>query len=87
LLPANANIIYQLRSLPPATISSVPITDFAVENAELANVSTDEYYSCCGKSICRGCIYSLCESGNNVISVRFAIPTDLTKPMKKELKN
>jgi TPR repeat protein len=25
----------------------------------------EEYYSCCGKSICRGCLYSFRESGNN----------------------
>ena len=24
----------------------------------------ENYYSCCGKSVCRGCLYSFCESGN-----------------------
>ena len=51
-------------SLPPATISSVPINDFAEANEELATNGTDYYYSCCGKNICTGCIYSFCESGN-----------------------
>ena len=50
-------------SLPPATISSVPIYDFAMANEELANSGTDSYYSCCGKSICGGCEYSFHKSG------------------------
>ena len=51
-------------SLPPATISSVPIRDFANANEELAKMDTEEYYSCCGKSICKGCVNSCRESGN-----------------------
>jgi hypothetical protein len=43
---------------------SVPIYDYAVANEELANKATEVYYECCGKSICRGCAYSFCESGN-----------------------
>jgi len=45
-------------SLPPATISSVPIYDFAIANEELAKTHMEKYYSCCGKSICKGCVYS-----------------------------
>jgi TPR repeat protein len=45
-------------SLPPATILSVPIYDFAKANAELANEGMSQFYSCCGKSICNGCIHS-----------------------------
>jgi hypothetical protein len=52
-------------ALPPATISSVPIFDFAEANEELANMSMETYYSCCGKSICGGCIYSFMQSGND----------------------
>jgi len=52
-------------SLPPATISSVPIYDFAMANEELAAEATEEYYTCCGKYICEGCIHSLRKSGNN----------------------
>ena len=54
-------------SLPPATISSIPIYDFAIanENEVLANECTETYYSCCGKSICGGCIHSIRESENN----------------------
>jgi TPR repeat protein len=52
-------------SLPPATISSVPISDYAEANKELANIGTEEYIPCCGKSICDGCIYSFNISGNN----------------------
>jgi TPR repeat protein len=51
-------------SLPPATISSVPIYDYAEANEELADMSMEQYYSCCGKSICGGCAYSFCETGN-----------------------
>jgi tetratricopeptide (TPR) repeat protein len=52
------------KSLPPATIMSVPIFDFAQANEELASKATKEYYSCCGKSICGGCIHSFVKSGN-----------------------
>jgi TPR repeat protein len=51
-------------SLPPATILSVPINDFAIANEELAKMDTEVYYPCCGKSICKGCEYSFCKSGN-----------------------
>jgi hypothetical protein len=51
-------------SLPPATISSVPINDFAEANKELASHHLEEYYSCCGKTICRGCIWSDADVGN-----------------------
>jgi hypothetical protein len=71
-------------SLPPATISSVPINDFAKANKELANEATDLYFPCCGKSICAGCIHSFSMSGNEV-SVRFAMPTEL-KQTKRGLK-
>jgi tRNA U34 5-methylaminomethyl-2-thiouridine-forming methyltransferase MnmC len=39
-------------SLPPATILSVPIYDYVKANDELENMGTEEYYTCCGKSIC-----------------------------------
>jgi TPR repeat protein len=43
---------------------SVPINDFVIANEELASMGTEMYYECCGKSICRGCLYSFQESGN-----------------------
>jgi TPR repeat protein len=52
-------------SLPPATISSVPINDFADKYVGLAKLDMERYYACCGKSVCRVCIYSLVTSGNN----------------------
>jgi len=52
-------------SLPPATISSVPIYDFAEANEELVDEHVEVYYPCCGKSVCIGCICSFHESGNN----------------------
>jgi TPR repeat protein len=45
-------------SLPPATTTSVPIHDCAEANEEMANMSMETYLSCCGKSICSGCIHS-----------------------------
>ena len=51
-------------SLPPATISTVPIIDYAKANVELANKGTIHYYSCCGKNICGRCVHSFRESGN-----------------------
>jgi tetratricopeptide (TPR) repeat protein len=51
-------------SLPPATIMSVLIHDFAMAHEELADKAMEVYYPCCGKSICKGCIYSFCVSGN-----------------------
>ena len=53
-------------SLPPATISSVPINDFAISNVELAGMNMEDYYPCCSKSVCKGCYYSFCESENDV---------------------
>jgi len=63
-LPMPTDII-SCASLPPATISSLPKYDFAAANEELAKKSTEEYYPCCGKSICARCIHSFRESGNS----------------------
>jgi tetratricopeptide (TPR) repeat protein len=51
-------------SLPPASIKSVPIYDFATANEGLAGVDMRFYFSCCGKSICKGCAWSFTQSGN-----------------------
>ena len=51
-------------TLPDATITSVPIYDFAKTNEELKDEPAESCYSCCGKSICGGCIHSCCMSGN-----------------------
>jgi TPR repeat protein len=51
-------------TLPPATISSVPINDYAEANEELARENMEVYFPCCGKSICKGCLYSCVQSGN-----------------------
>ena len=51
-------------SLPLTTIKSVPIYDFAEANEELADEATEGYYPCCGKNICRGCVYSFGQSNN-----------------------
>ena len=52
-------------SLPPATIFSVPIYDFAKANEELATEGMEQYYPCCGKSICKGCMHSCFKLGND----------------------
>jgi hypothetical protein len=44
---------------------SVPIYDFAEANEELAIVLLEQYFPCCGKIICGGCVHSLRESGND----------------------
>ena len=49
-------------SLPPATVTSIPIYDLAHANKELANGATDQYFNCCGKSICGGCVQSYVNS-------------------------
>jgi TPR repeat protein len=51
-------------SLPPATISSVPIYYYANEHEEVADKNTEQYYYCGGKSICAGYHYSSWKSGN-----------------------
>ena len=62
-LPMPAQLVCCI-PLPPATILSVPIYDFAIANEGLASKEMDNYFSCCGKSICKGCIYSFSKSGN-----------------------
>jgi hypothetical protein len=51
-------------SLPPATLSSVPISNFADAHEGLAYENMEEYYPCCGKSICDGCVHSFLKAGN-----------------------
>ena len=63
-LPMPARLI-SCASLPNATRSSVPIYDYAKANEELATMSTEIYYTCCGKHVCRGCIHSFFKSGND----------------------
>ena len=43
---------------------SVPIYDFTIANKEMAGKSMEISFACCGKSICRGCVYSFNQSGN-----------------------
>ena len=80
-------------SLPPATITSVPIFDYVKNEAteELANMGTEEYYECCGKSICRGCLDSFGRSGNimncpHCKSMRIGLSDeDIVKEMMKRV--
>jgi TPR repeat protein len=53
------------KSLPPATIKSIPIYDYAKANEELVNKAMETYYSCCGKSLCGGCRYTIHKTSNN----------------------
>jgi TPR repeat protein len=61
-MPVN---ILSCMSLPPATVTSVPIYDFSKANEELAKHDLNQYYPCCGKSICIGCVYSFRKSKND----------------------
>jgi hypothetical protein len=67
-------------SLPPATILSVPIYDYATAHEELANEATDFFYSCAERLFVQG---ASTPSVNleTMTSVRFAIPTE-EKQMK-----
>jgi TPR repeat protein len=64
LLPMPAKLMCCI-SLQSATVLSVPIYDFVKANEGVADENTEEYYPCCGKNICRGCIHSFCKSENN----------------------
>jgi TPR repeat protein len=44
---------------------SVPIYDFAKANEEFAHTATEVYFTCCGKTICGGCVDSFAKSGND----------------------
>jgi len=52
-------LLISCATLPPATIETVPIFDSVMVNENLANMVTEQYFSCCGKSICRGCVLSI----------------------------
>jgi TPR repeat protein len=58
-------LLISVVSLPPATITSVPIHDFAIAHKELAKCHSDHYYSCCGKYVCGGCVHSFQQTGND----------------------
>jgi len=65
-------------SLPPGTLSSLPINDFANEYKEVASQAMEVYYPCCGKNICKGCVHSfICLV--TLGSVPFANRTDLNR--------
>jgi hypothetical protein len=82
-LPMPASVLCCI-SLPPANVTSVPIGDFAIENKVMADKVSFEYYECCGKSICRGCMYSFCKSGN-LANVHFVKQRERGKQIKKLL--
>ena len=72
-------------SLPPATVSSVPIFNFAQVHEGLADKATEVYYECCGKSICKGCVHSFIRSGNND-KCPFAILNEVAKQIETLMK-
>lgn len=51
-------------SLPPANIVRT-IYDLAIANERLAKMETEQYFACCGKSICVGCVHSFSKSNDN----------------------
>ena len=69
-LPMPVNLIC-CASLPPATLTSIPIHDFALANEELAKMETKHYYlKCCGKSICGRCVHSFVVRSGNIGQIR-----------------
>ena len=57
--------LFSSASLPPATLSYVPISNFAIANQELASEPMEKYYCVAGKRICRGCVHSFSKTGND----------------------
>jgi hypothetical protein len=47
---------------------------------DMAKMDSEQYYPCCGKTICKGCAYSFMEI------VHIVILTGLAKQMKKWLR-
>ena len=76
-LPMPVNM-FACASLPDATITSVPINDFANAHVELAK-NTEIYYPCCGQTICGGCRHSF---HSRTGSAPIAILTEVAKLMK-----
>jgi hypothetical protein len=52
-------------SLPLATLTFVLAYKFAEANEGFALMDTEEYFTCCGKCICKGCVHTLRKSGNH----------------------
>ena len=77
LMPAR--LICCATSFQDATITSVPIFDFAKANEGLAKKAMEEYY------LLR--VYTPSKILEMMISVRFAIPTELAKQIQRKLKN
>ena len=50
---------------PDTTLDALILVQEIFPNEELADMGTETYYSCCGKSICGGCIHSVIMSGND----------------------
>jgi len=53
------------------TLSFLPIYDFAVANVGLEHWPTEQYYSCCGKSICGGCAFSFIMKSGHIGTCAF----------------
>ena len=77
-------------SLPHATISYVPIVTYQFTTSQsqmrryVAKLCTKQSYTCCGKSVSGGCVYSFQQSETST-SVHFAMPTKVVKQMKMML--
>ena len=74
-------------SLPPATVSSVPIDDFANANQRLIYMAMDNYYIFVAESAFVKDASIPFVSLETMISVLFAIPTELAKHLKITLLN
>jgi len=72
-------------SLPPATISSVPINDFANANERFENKDMQLYYHVAGRVFVKGVNTPLFIL--EMTSVHFATPTEAPKQRKSVLNN
>jgi hypothetical protein len=67
---------------------SVPISDYANEHVELANIGTEEYFPCWGRSIfCSERIFYHVLIQAKMRNVHFVMQIEWAKQMKKTLKN
>ena len=65
MLPTNAREIDKLCLASSRTLSFVPTYDFAKANEGFVQMDTEDYFTCCGKCICKGRVHSLRKSGNH----------------------
>ena len=87
MLPTNAIQIITCVSLPPATISSVPIYDFAEANEELVDEHMWKYIIHVAERAFVEAVFAPSMSLETMTSVHFVKQRERAKQMKKKLKD